>query len=74
MKVQPSQELYVTEYAAIYIYSFHPAVVVHMYPLTPNPAGDQPTFSEVLVNETNGYGTILLPVWAASSRKRPPGL
>ena len=32
-----------------------------------------PTISEAPVNETNGYGTILLPVWGASSRSRSPG-
>ena len=56
-----------------YTYNFHPAGVVHLYPLAPNPAGDQPTFSEAPVNETNDYGTILLPVWGASSRRRSPG-
>ena len=56
-----------------YTYSFHPAGVVHLYPLAPNPAGDQPTFSEAPINETNGYGTILLPVWGASSHKMSHG-
>ena len=56
-----------------YTYSFHPAGVVHLYPLATNPARSDLTFSEAPVNETNGYGTILLPVWGASSRSRSPG-
>ena len=56
-----------------YTYSFHPAGVVHLYPLATNPDRSNPTFSEAPVNETNGYGTILLPVWGASSRSRSPG-
>src|SRR6185437_12693676 len=64
--------LYMTEYAG-YTYSFHPAGVVHLYPLTTNLARSDPTFSEAPVNETNGYDTILLPVWGASSRSRSPG-
>ena len=56
-----------------YMYSFHPAGVVHLYPLAPNPARSDLTISEAPVNETNGYGTILLPVWGASSRRRSPG-
>ena len=56
-----------------YTYSFHPAGVVHLYPLATNPARSDLTFFEAPVNETNGYGTILLPVWGASSRSRSPG-
>ena len=56
-----------------YMYSFHPAGVVHLYPLATNPARSDPAFSEAPVNETNGYGTILHPVWGASSRSRSPG-
>ena len=37
-----------------YTYSFHPLGVVHLYPLAPSLAGDQPTNSEAPVNETNG--------------------
>ena len=44
-----------------------------MYPLAMNPARSDPTFSEAPVNETNGYDTIMLPVWGASSRSRSPG-
>ena len=53
---------YMTKYAAI-----------HLYSLATKPARSDPTFSEILVNKTNGYGTILLPVWGASSRRRSPG-
>ena len=55
-----------------YSYSFHPAGVVHPYPLAPNPARSDLTISEAPVNETNGYGTILFLVWGASSRERSP--
>ena len=55
------------------MYSFHPAGVVHLYPLAPNPARSDLTISEALVNETNGYGTILFVVWGTSPRERSPG-
>ena len=45
--VGPDSELYMTEYAAIY--SFHPTGIVHMYPLAPTPAGNDPTNSEAPV-------------------------
>ena len=57
-----------------YTYSFHPAGVVHLYPLGPKPASKQLRLSlRHLSNETNGYCTNLLPVWGASSRERSPG-
>ena len=56
-----------------YTYSFHPAGVVHLYPLTPDPAKSDLAITEALVNETSGYDTILLPFWDASSRARSPG-
>ena len=68
----PDPELYMTEYVAIRIV-FTLQGVVHLYPLATNPARSDLTFSEAPVNETNGYGTILLPVWGASSRSRSPG-
>ena len=68
----PDPELYMTEYAG-YTYSFHPAGVVHLYPLTPNPARSDLSITEAPINETSGYGTILLLVWDASSGERSPG-
>ena len=56
-----------------YTYSFHPAGVVHLYPLGPKPASKQLRLSlRYLSNETNGYCTNLLPVWGASSHERLP--
>jgi len=69
--VGPDPELYMTEYAAIRI--VFTLQGLYTCPLAPSLAGDQPTNSEAPVNETNGYGTILLPVWCASSRSRSPG-
>ena len=61
-----------TEYAAIHI----DFTLQGLYTCTHSPR-HQPTRrstdSEAPVNETNGYGTILLPVWGASSRERSPG-
>ena len=46
-----------------YTYSFHPAGVVHMFPLAPKPASKQLRLSPMhQSNETNGYGTNLLLV------------
>jgi len=69
--VGPDPELYMTVHD--YTYSFHPAGVVHLYPVATNPARSDPTFSEAPINKTNGYDTILLPVWGASSLIRSPG-
>ena len=69
--VGPDPELYMIVHD--YTYSFHPAGVVHLYPVATNPARSDPTFSEEPINKTNGYGTILLPVWGASSLIRAPG-
>ena len=66
------QELYMTEYAAIYIVF----TLQGLYTCTHSPHHQptrRPTDSEAPVNEANGYGTILLPVWGASSHKRSPG-
>jgi len=70
--VVPDPELYMTEYAAIRIVFTLQGLYTYTHS-PPNPAGDQPTFSEAPVNETNDYGTILLPVWGASSRRMSPG-
>src|SRR6185437_3015500 len=69
--VGPDPELYMTEYAAIRIV-FN---LQGLYTCTHSPRHQptrRPTDSEAPVNETNGYGTILLPVWGASSRSRSP--
>ena len=49
------------------MYRFHPAGVVHLYPLAPSLARDQLTNSEAPAyrntpkSDTNRYGTILSP-------------
>ena len=70
--VGPDPELYMTEYAAIPIVF----TLQGLYTCTHSPRHQptrRPTDSEAPVNETNSYGTILLPVWGASSRSRSPG-
>ena len=70
--VGPDPELYMTKYAAIHIVF----TLQGLYTCTHSPRRQltrQPTGSEAPVNETNGYGTILLPVWGVSSRRRSPG-
>ena len=69
--VGPDPELYMTEYAAIRIVFTLQGLYTCTYSLRHQPTR-RPTDSEAPVNETNGYGTILLPVWGASSRRRSP--
>ena len=71
-EVKPDSELYMTEYAAIRIVF----TLQGLYTCTHSPRHQptrRPTDSEAPVNEANGYGTILLPVWGVSSRRRSPG-
>ena len=59
--VGPDPELYMTEYAAIHIV----LTLQGLYTCTYSPHHQptrRPIDSEAPVNETNGYGTILLPV------------
>jgi len=70
--VGPDPELYMTEYAAIRIVF----TLQGLYTCTHSPRRPpirRPTDSEVPVNKTNGYCTILFPVWGAPSRERSPG-
>ena len=65
--------MYMTEYAAICIVF----TLQGLYTCTHSPRRQptrRATDSEAPVNETNGYGTILLPVWGVSSRRRSPGV
>ena len=72
MKVQLDQELYMTEYAAIRIVFTRQGLYTSTH--SPHhPPIRRPTNSGAPINETNDYGTILLPVWGASSRERLPG-
>ena len=68
----PDPELYMTEYAAIRIVF----TLQGLYTCTHSPRR-QPTHratdSEAPVNETNGYGTILLPVWRVLPQKVAQG-
>ena len=69
----PDLELYMTEYVAIRIVF----TLQGLYTCTHSPCHQptrRPTDSKAPINETNGYGTILLPVWGASSRRRSPGV
>ena len=61
-----------TEYAAIHI----DFTLQGLYTCTHSPRRPpirRPTDSETPVNETSGYGTILLSVWGVSSHRRSPG-
>ena len=70
--VGPDPKLYMTEYAAIRIVFTLQGLYTCIHSPRRQPTR-WPTGSEAPVNETNGYGTILLPVWGASSRRRSPG-
>jgi hypothetical protein len=68
----PDLELYMTEYAAICI--VFTLQGLYTYTHSPHrPPIRRPTDSGAPVNKTNSYGTILLPVWGASSHERSPG-
>ena len=57
----PDLELYMTEYAAICIVFTLQGLYTSTHSQRHQPTR-RPTDSEVPVNKTNGYGTILLPV------------
>ena len=71
-EVKPDSEMYMTEYAAIFIIF----TLQGLYTCTTRPESRRqatPTDCEAPVNETNGYSTVLLPVWGGSSREISPG-
>ena len=57
-----------------YTYSFHPAGVVHLYPLAPDPAGDQPTFSEAPVPKLTATAPTYTRFGVRPHAKGRPGL